>query len=64
MSDDLRCPECGGPNLEDIGTGDDRLYECRDCRCECWPCSRCGGSGVDPDLPDCHCDCCVEGMES
>ncbi len=21
-------------------------------------CSRCGGSGDDPDSPDCRCDCC------
>jgi hypothetical protein len=22
-------------------------------------CSRCGGDGMDPDSPDCACDCCA-----
>ena len=27
-------------------------------------CSRCDGSGVDPDMPDCACDCCENGIET
>lgn len=26
-------------------------------------CSRCDGSGTDPDMPDCVCDCCENGLE-
>lgn len=28
------------------------------------PCSRCGGSAIDPDDEDCVCDCCVDGIET
>jgi general stress protein YciG len=29
------------------------------------PCSRCGGSGNDPEIKDCVCDCCQgSGVES
>ena len=28
------------------------------------PCSRCGGSGDDPDAAECVCDCCVGGVET
>lgn len=27
------------------------------------PCSRCGGTGVDPEMEDCACDCCESGTE-
>jgi DnaJ-class molecular chaperone len=27
-------------------------------------CSRCGGSGTDPDMADCACDCCEDGIET
>lgn len=26
-------------------------------------CSRCGGTGTDPDSQDCLCDCCENGYE-
>ena len=26
-------------------------------------CSRCDGTAIDPDSPDCVCDCCVDGVE-
>lgn len=26
-------------------------------------CSRCDGEGIDPELPDCVCDCCENGVE-
>ena len=26
-------------------------------------CTRCGGSGIDPDMEDCACDCCDGGTE-
>ena len=27
-------------------------------------CSRCDGSGIDQDSPDCVCDCCEDGLET
>ena len=27
-------------------------------------CGRCDGTGVDPDSPDCACDCCESGTET
>jgi hypothetical protein len=27
-------------------------------------CSRCGGTGIDPEMHDCACDCCDHGVES
>ena len=27
------------------------------------PCSRCDGSGIDPEMSDCICDCCENGKE-
>jgi len=26
-------------------------------------CSRCDGTGLDPEIADCVCDCCVDGLE-
>ena len=26
-------------------------------------CSRCGGTGDDPEIADCACDCCENGIE-
>lgn len=28
------------------------------------PCSRCGGTGEDPEIADCACDCCTNGVET
>lgn len=27
-------------------------------------CARCDGTGVDPDMADCACDCCESGTET
>lgn len=27
-------------------------------------CSRCGGSGLDPEIANCTCDCCDDGVET
>lgn len=27
-------------------------------------CSRCDGTGIDPDMSDCACDCCEDGLET
>ena len=27
-------------------------------------CSRCGGTGDDPEIADCACDCCEDGKET
>lgn len=28
------------------------------------PCSRCDGTGIDPEIAQCVCDCCVDGVET